>query len=212
MIGPNLNAAREKYRRHAPGYDASARRTEPLRRRAIEALRLNPGDTVADVGCGTGLSFDGLQRRIGPQGTLIGIEPSPEMMTLARRRVRSLGWKNVILLESPAEGARWDEPADAYLFNFAHDVLRSRAALENLFRQAAPNAKISASGMKFLPWCLAPANLIVKRMARPYLTTFEGFSRPWTLLEDYAPRLEVAKSGLGLFYLARGTFSGARPR
>jgi len=114
---PDLSSALEKYRRHAAGYDGSAHRTEGLRRRAIEALRLTTGETVVDVGCGTGLSFPGLQSRIGPSGTLIGIKPCVEMMALARRRVASYGWKNVILLEASAERANWSDPANAYLQN-----------------------------------------------------------------------------------------------
>ena len=51
---PDPHRAREKYRRHASGYDASARRTMGLRQRAITWLELAPGDRVLDVACGTG--------------------------------------------------------------------------------------------------------------------------------------------------------------
>ncbi|MDE2312692.1 MAG: methyltransferase domain-containing protein [Elusimicrobia bacterium] len=197
----------EKYRKHAPGYDDSARRTEGLRRRTIQALDLRGGETVVDVGCGTGLSFAGLQNRIGPKGTLIGIEPCAEMIARARERVETYGWKNVVLLESSAERAVWDAPADAYLFNFAHDVLRSHISLKNLFKHAVIDARVVASGMKLMPWYLAPVNPIVRRKARPYLTTFDGFSRPWTVLENYALNLNVRIYVFGLFYLAHGTLS-----
>jgi arsenite methyltransferase len=43
-----------RYRQHAAGYDASARRTMPLRLRAIALLQLQPGHVVLDVGAGTG--------------------------------------------------------------------------------------------------------------------------------------------------------------
>jgi len=43
---PDEKTAIARYRRHAAGYDASARRTMPLRRRVISLLRLQPGDAV----------------------------------------------------------------------------------------------------------------------------------------------------------------------
>jgi ubiquinone/menaquinone biosynthesis C-methylase UbiE len=42
------------------------------RKHAVEALGLQKGDTVVDLGCGTGLNFSLLQEQIGPQGKIIG--------------------------------------------------------------------------------------------------------------------------------------------
>jgi ubiquinone/menaquinone biosynthesis C-methylase UbiE len=45
------------YRRIAGSFDLSTAWLEPYRRRAVSQLRLQPGDVVVDVGCGTGMSF-----------------------------------------------------------------------------------------------------------------------------------------------------------
>ncbi|HEY5764380.1 MAG TPA: methyltransferase domain-containing protein, partial [Rhodocyclaceae bacterium] len=87
MPGPDRLRALALYRRHAPGYDASARRTMPLRERTIARLGLRSGQTVLDVGAGTGLSFDLLRAGVGDSGQVVGVELSPEMIALARRRV-----------------------------------------------------------------------------------------------------------------------------
>src|SRR5215218_6816860 len=113
------------YRGLAAGYDRSTAWLEPYRHRAVSQLRLRPGDVVVDVGCGTGLSFEPIQAAIGPGGRLIGIEPSPEMLAIARARVEEAGWDNVTLLEAGAEEAVILGPADAALFAFTHDVAQS---------------------------------------------------------------------------------------
>jgi demethylmenaquinone methyltransferase/2-methoxy-6-polyprenyl-1,4-benzoquinol methylase len=209
MTGPRPDVAIECYRRHAAGYDASALRTMPLRRRVVGLLRLRPGDAVLDVACGTGLSFPLIQEAIGPGGRLLGVEASPEMMARARERVEQAGWGNVTLVEAPMEQARPPFPLDAILFNYTHDVLRSPLALLGIFSAARPGARVAAAGMKLFPWWLAPLNLYALAKARPYMTTFEGLARPWDLLAQYVPGLAVTPTQLGMGYLAHGTCPGA---
>src|SRR5205809_1501900 len=84
-----------RYRARAAGYDASAQRTMPLRRRTIDLLRLRPGDVVLDVGAGTGLSYAWLRDGVGPSGRVLAFEQSPEMFEQARLRVAREGWDNV---------------------------------------------------------------------------------------------------------------------
>lgn len=49
-----------------------------------------------------GLNFPHLQRRIGPSGSITGIDISAKMLDQARRRVRICGWSNVRLIEADA--------------------------------------------------------------------------------------------------------------
>ena len=194
----------ERYRKHAAGYDASAQRTEPLRRRTIEKLALRAGDIVLDVGCGTGLSFELLEQAIGPRGKLIGIEQSPEMMAIARARVTERGWANVTLIEAPAESAALPAPISALLFNFVHDVLQSPPAMSRIFAAAAPGARVACQGMKLFPWWAAPVNLWVLAKARPYMTTFRNLSHPWTAFAPYVSKLERETTMLGMGYVVWG--------
>ena len=57
------------------------------RRRAIAALELQPGATIVEIGCGTGLNFRLLQESIGLSGRLIGVDLSTDMLEQARQRV-----------------------------------------------------------------------------------------------------------------------------
>ena len=87
MSGPNRQLALEQYRRRARRYDRLAPLTRRLRRRAVGRLQLRAGQTVIDVACGTGLTFALLADQIGPDGSLVGIDLSPEMLSQARERV-----------------------------------------------------------------------------------------------------------------------------
>lgn len=204
----NVERAIEKYAKHAPGYDRSAQRTMHLRKLTIDRLSLMPGDVVLDVACGTGLSFDFLQERIGPSGTIIGVEASPDMVRLARKRIEEKGWKNVILVEDSMETAVIEIPFSAVLFNYTHDVIRSEAALFNIFKSAQPSARVAVAGMKLLPWWLAAGNLYVLYSASPYMTTFEGLGKPWTLLECFVQNFRYEPTLFGSGYIGWGAYRG----
>ena len=61
------------------------------RREAIQNLQLVEGDTVVDLGCGTGLNFSLLQEKLGPEGKIIGVDLSSEMLQKANNRVSKHG-------------------------------------------------------------------------------------------------------------------------
>ena len=208
MRAPDPRRAIEKYRSHARGYDASARRTMGLRSRVIDMLRLSAGETVLDVACGTGLSLPLLAEAVGPAGRVIGVEVSPAMIEQARERVARAGLANVTLIEAPMEEAAFAGPLDAILFNYTHDVLQSPRALRNIFSGARPGARIAIAGVKHPPAWLFPLRLYRLIKARPYVTTFRGLDEPWRMLREYVPDLTVSPVMLGTNYVARGAARG----
>jgi ubiquinone/menaquinone biosynthesis C-methylase UbiE len=201
---PDRELALRRYERLAPTYDRPGTRGERLRRRAVETLDLAPGETVLDVACGTGVNFPLIEDAIGPSGRLIGIDLSPDMAREARKRIDANGWRNVTLIEAPAEEAELPAPADAVLFSFTHDILRSDRALENVLGSVKPGARVVALGQKFAPWFALPINAKVWWVARRYRTTFDGSRRPWSKLGRFVHDLEVEPLRAGSAYIARG--------
>jgi len=99
-------AARDRYTKLAPTYDRMMSFWAPFdrwRRRAVDETNIREGDTVLDIGCGTGKNFPFIQERIGPGGRLIGLDFTPAMLEQAARRVDEARWGNVELLEGRAE-------------------------------------------------------------------------------------------------------------
>jgi len=205
QFGPDAERARALYRAHASGYDASARRTMRLRRRVISLLDLQPGQTVLDVACGTGLSFAWLREGVGERGRVIGVELSPEMLRLARARCETEGWRNLTLIESDMGTVDIPAQLDAILFNFAHDVIQSPRALARIFAAARPGATVAVAGMKYPPWWLAALNPWVRARARPYMTTFAGLEAPWRPLIDYLEQFEWRSIHFTTGYVGHGT-------
>src|SRR5205085_3655875 len=61
-------------------------RERALRERLVDIARLTPGETVLDVGCGTGSLAVAAKRRVGPAGSVRGVDASPEMIAQARTK------------------------------------------------------------------------------------------------------------------------------
>ncbi|OAQ52102.1 hypothetical protein HTG_14055 [Natrinema mahii] len=96
-------SAREFYGRWASLYDLIARETPGiarLRRRAAAACRLEPGDTVVEMGCGTGANLPYLREQVGPEGTVIGIDFTRPV--LERARAATADYDNVHVLQGDA--------------------------------------------------------------------------------------------------------------
>jgi demethylmenaquinone methyltransferase/2-methoxy-6-polyprenyl-1,4-benzoquinol methylase len=203
-IAPDRNRAVEQYRAAAATYDRHMWFARGTHREAVERLDLEPGQVVVDVACGTGLNFERIEDRIGAGGHLIGVDLSPEMLALARERVETAGWDNVTLLEAPAEEAALPTMPDALLFAFAHDVLRSPAALDNLLARARSGARVVAAGGKWPPRWAVPVHAYVRFQAPRFVSTMEGFDRPWTLLGERVRDLDVRQRSLGGAYVASG--------
>ncbi len=205
-IGPDRQAALAQYRRRAAVYDLELALFEPVRRRAVNWLAPRAGDTVLDVGCGTGLSFELLQACIGASGQIVGIEQSPEMIELARERVARHGWRNVTLLCSPVESARTTIAADAALLHFTHDIMQREDALANVLQHLRPGAGIVASGLKWAPPWAVPVNLFVGPAAWRSVTSLDGLHKPWGKLAQHLGEPKLQQMLAGGVYLAHWTF------
>jgi ubiquinone/menaquinone biosynthesis C-methylase UbiE len=98
-----------------------------FREKVVDLAHIQPGDRVLDVGCGTGTLAVAAKQRVGPMGTVYGIDPSPQMITRASKKARKAG-AEVVFKEAIVEALPF---ADEYF-----DIVLSTLMLHHLPPQA----------------------------------------------------------------------------
>lgn len=97
----------------------------------IPLLGLSEGDTVLDVGCGTGLNFPLLLEAVGSRGHIVGVDRSSQMLDTARRRLPRTAAHRVDLVCADATSMstqagvrdRLGEGPDAILFTYSLSLM-----------------------------------------------------------------------------------------
>jgi ubiquinone/menaquinone biosynthesis C-methylase UbiE len=117
--------ARKTYDRISGWYDALEGNWEKRAREiGLSAISAREGETVLEIGFGTGHSLVSLARAVGGRGRVYGIDLSPRMLAIARRRVQKAGLSRQVLLENgdAASLPLGDASADAAFMSFVLEL------------------------------------------------------------------------------------------
>ncbi|MFM1904097.1 MAG: Ubiquinone/menaquinone biosynthesis C-methyltransferase UbiE [Planctomycetota bacterium] len=88
----------------APWLVRESRQREEDCRLLIEALAIEPGQSVCDIGCGNGFYTLELARLVGPEGTVYAVDIQPEMLRMLAARAAAAGLANIKpILGSPID-------------------------------------------------------------------------------------------------------------
>lgn len=143
--------------------DRLDRQLAPLGDAAMEALALQPGDRVLDVGCGCGHSSLALARAVGGTGQVTGIDVSRPMLDVARRRVPEGMESQLEFLEADAQSYSFETEAfDAVYSRFGVMFFADpAAAFRNLTSGLALRGRLSFVCWRSLAenaWMAVPRN------------------------------------------------------
>lgn len=116
----------------------------PVARRVLEAAEIGPREAVLDVGTRTGLAAVLAAERVGPTGTVVGFDRSPELLAVARERATVAGYPQIRWLEGDAERTEFaEESFDVALSLFDFPThRRPHEVLDELHRVLAPDARL----------------------------------------------------------------------
>jgi len=106
--------------------------------------RLRRGERVLDVGSGAGTDSLLAALMVGPEGTVTGIDMTPEMLEKGRAGAAELGLENVTFVEGEAERLPFgDASFDVVISNGVIDLVPDKdAVFSELHRVLAPGGRL----------------------------------------------------------------------
>jgi ubiquinone/menaquinone biosynthesis C-methylase UbiE len=165
----------------------------------INLLGLQKGDTVLDVGCGTGLNFALLVDAVGTSGRVIGLDQSAAMLAMAHRRITANAWSNVSTVQADAtDFSALDlgvSGVDAVFATYSLSLMSEwRAAWECMERALRPGGRAGIVDMQ-LPTGSAALLSPLARLAC-WMGGSDIHAHPWTALRGSGgDRVEVTVGG-----------------
>jgi ubiquinone/menaquinone biosynthesis C-methylase UbiE len=104
-----------------------------FREKVLDLARLKPGESVLDVGCGTGTLAIAAKRRAGT-GKVSGIDASPEMIALAGKKTKKAGldiaFRNASVDALPFQDAEFDVVLSTLMLHHLPRKLREQGGRE----------------------------------------------------------------------------------
>jgi demethylmenaquinone methyltransferase/2-methoxy-6-polyprenyl-1,4-benzoquinol methylase len=208
-----VDEVRDVYRRRARHYDISANlyyllgfREWAYRRRAVDALQLEAGATVVEIGCGTGLNFNLLQQRIGPEGRIIGVDLTDAMLEQARQRCVERGWRNVELVQSSAADYEFPSGIDGVLSTFALTLEPNyEAVIASGARALKQDGRWVVADLRVPDNWLAHLAPLLVFLVRPFAVSMAITRRhPWEAMQRQLDGFHYGERYFGAVYIASG--------
>jgi predicted methyltransferase len=129
-------------------------RAADRKRRAIEILRLQPGASVADIGCGDGSYTIPLARAVGPRGKVFAVDVSATELAKLRARVAKEKLKNIQVIKGATDNPKL--PAGrldaALIVNAYHEMTAHKAMLRHTLAALKPGGVLLLLDRSVTKW------------------------------------------------------------
>jgi len=171
----------------------------PLGLEAIRRADVRSGESVLDIGCGCGATSLQLAERVGPSGSVIGLDISEPMLARARERAAERELAQLAFVNGDAQTFAF-EPAGRDLVYSRFGVMFFQdptAAFANLRRALRPGGRVAFACWQEIgrnPWMLVPLLAAAKHVPLP-APPAEGAPGPFAFADPEHVRRILAGAG-----------------
>jgi ubiquinone/menaquinone biosynthesis C-methylase UbiE len=182
------------------------------RRNAVGRLELTAGDSVLDIGCGTGRSLGYLHEAVGPAGRVYGIDISRGMLRQAQKSRDANRWHNVELTECDAAEYTAPTPLNGVLFSLSYNTMpHHRAVLRKAWDQLLPGGALVIMDAKVPPGLSGKFVLPFSLWLMKHTMLGNPLIHPWEELAALTDDLDMTERRFMSYYICRGVKSLSRP-
>jgi SAM-dependent methyltransferase len=157
-------------------------------RMAMDCLDLRPGQRVVDLGCGTGPTTVELSSRVGPDGSIVGLDIAEGMLDRARGRAAASGVTNVTFVHADVEAhdlgsGEFDAAFSRFGVMFYSDPI---AAFRSIRKGLKPEGRLSFVCWQDVfanEWMLVPGMAVMSVTGTPPPVPEPGAPGPFSLCD-----------------------------
>lgn len=111
-------------------------------RKVADAAQIQSGHRALDVGCGTGILAREIATRIGSVGDVVGIDPSPGMVAVAKQLAPAVEWREGVAESLPFPDQSFEAVVSQFALMFFTD---QRQALREMLRVLTPGGRLAVA-------------------------------------------------------------------
>ena len=135
------------------------------------SLNVREGDRVLDVGCGFGDTAIQLARRVGPSGSVLGIDCCAVFLETARKDAAAAGVDNIAFIEGDAQLYPFEPEYDFCFSRFGAMFFENPAVgLKNMRRALKPGGTMTMIVWRAIednPWLGLPKEIVLNFLPPP---------------------------------------------
>ena len=139
--------------------------------RIFPSLKVREGDRALDVGCGFGDTAIQLAQRVGPSGSVLGIDCCTAFLETARKDAAAAGVDNVQFIEGDAQFHPFEPESDFCFSRFGTQFFENPVVgLKNMRRSLKPGGTMTMIVWRAIednPWLGLPREVVLNFLPPP---------------------------------------------
>lgn len=126
----------------------------------LKAAGVNPGESVLDVACGTGILAAAAKALVGSEGRVAGLDINDGMLALARRRSSNVAWQQGSAESLPYDNGEFDHVVSQFGLMFFEARDKAIAEMLRVMKPGARGCVAVWASLDATPGYLAVAELL----------------------------------------------------